>query len=61
MMKGKEDGVKRRRPYRRPRVERVELLSEEVLQLGGCKNTEDFGPNEAADCYTPAQCSSYGS
>ena len=61
MMKGKEDGGKRRRPYQKPRVEQVELLSEEVLQLGGCKNTEEVGPTEPNDCYTPTQCTSYGS
>lgn len=61
MMKGKEEGGKGRRPYQKPRVEQVELLSEEVLQLGGCKNFVDVGPNETVDCYTPTQCSSFGS
>ena len=35
-MKGKQD-KRPRRPYRRPRVERVELRLEETV-LGACKN-----------------------
>jgi hypothetical protein len=61
----RETGMKaRRRVYQKPRVEQVELLSEEVLQLGGCKHftqvdSESLG-NTAA-CHTPAACLDFGS
>ena len=58
MMKGKEDGGKRRRPYQKPRVEQVELRPEEAV-LGGCKlltGAPTAPLNDPASCTFPNAC-----
>lgn len=60
-MKRKEDGEKRRRLYQKPRVEQVELLSGEVLQLGGCKNFNEVDEGNEAWCTAPTSCQDFGS
>ena len=59
MMKAKEDGEKRRRPYQKPRLEQVELRPEEAV-LGECKNTVEAGPLQS-DCFFETQCELFGS
>ena len=58
MMNGKAEGKKTRRPYRKPRVEQVELRPEEAV-LGECKNTESAGPFNP--CFAEEQCELWGS
>lgn len=48
-----------RRPYERPRVERVPLRPEEAV-LGFCKNSNAAGP-VASPCIFPVACSTAGS
>jgi len=61
-MKRKEDGEKRRRLYQKPRVEQVELLSGEVLQLGGCKHFNQVDQdNPTGYCHLPTACVDFGS
>lgn len=60
MMKGKEDGGKRRTPYQKPQVEQVELRPEEAV-LGECKNFEDPGPEFTPCLPATVQCLDFGS
>lgn len=60
-MKRETEGKARRRPYQKPRVEQVELLSEEVLQLGGCKHFTQVDSGNSTACHTPTACLDFGS
>ena len=49
MTKSKGEMKERRKPYRKPQVEQVELVPEEAV-LGGCKNPNVAGPDTGPGC-----------
>lgn len=47
--------VKQRKPYEKPRLERVRLVAEEAV-LGGCKAVSQGGPTTLDGCAPVGSC-----
>lgn len=49
-----------RKPYRKPKIERIRLTLEDSVLGTGCKNVSTAGPDQA-DCFAGYQCNEDGS